>query len=103
MLVSDHEKSHSYLKPLPTNDDGNRHVQSLTMTDVFRDRSHVFSVSGYVVLQSGLLSASDCFSRLFLADAAAEVLELVEDGVAAESARSARKRRARYSHQHRTV
>ena len=76
------------------------------MTDVFRDRRHVFSVSGYVVLQSGLLSASDCFSRLFLADAAAEVLELVEDdaaGVAAESARSARKRRAKYRYQHRTV
>ena len=78
-------------------------MQSLTIPVVFCDRSHVFSVSDYVVLQPGLLSASDCFSRLFLADAAAEVLELVEDGVAAESARSARKRRARYSHQHRTV
>ena len=93
MLVSDHEKSHSYLKPLPTNDDGNRHVQSLTMTDVFRDRSHVFSVSGYVVLQSGLLSASDCFSRLFFADAA-EVLELVKK----QAGLSARKIRRRYSH-----
>ena len=78
-------------------------MQSLTIPDVFCDRSLLFSVSDYVVLQAGLLSASDCFSRLFLADAAAEVLELVEDGVAAESARSARKRRARYSHQHRTV
>ena len=81
-------------------------MQSLTIPDVFCGRRLLFSVSDYVVLQAGLLSASDCFSRLFLADAAAEVLELVEDdaaGVAAESARSARKRRARYSHQHRTV
>ena len=63
VLVSDHERSHSYLRSLPTNDDGNRHVQNVTMIDVFRDRRHVVSVSGYVVLQSGLFSASECVSR----------------------------------------
>ena len=84
-------------------------MQNVTMTDVFRDRRHVVSVSGYVVLQSGLFSASECVSRcgvvcsLFLPDAAAEVAELVEDSVAAESAPSARKRRERYSQQPRTL
>ena len=69
-------------------------MQSLTIPDVFCDRSLLFSVSDYVVLQAGLLSASDCFSQLFFADAAAEVLELVKK----QAGLSARKIRRRYSH-----
>ena len=53
-------------------------MQSLTIPDFFCDRTLLFSVSDYVVLQAGLLSASDCFSRLFFADSA-EVLELVKN------------------------